>query len=54
LNRELYATLTSKRVLIGAAAVVFVAIAGRCGLSYMFTSGEAHSARERVRRSSMG
>ena len=50
MNRELYATLTSKRVLIGAAAVVFVAIAGRCGLSYMFTSGEAHSARERVRR----
>jgi hypothetical protein len=47
---ELYATLTSKKVLIGVAAVVFLVIAGRCGLSYMFTSGEAHSAQERVRR----
>ena len=47
---ELYATLTSKKVLIGVAAIVFLVIAGRCGLSYMFTSGEAHSAQERVRR----
>ena len=47
---ELYATLTSKKVLIGVAAILLLAIAGRCGLSYMFTSGEAHSAQERVRR----
>jgi hypothetical protein len=47
---ELYATLTSKKVLIGVGAIVFLVIAGRCGLSYMFASGEAHSAQERVRR----
>ena len=50
MRMELYATLTSKKVLIGVAVVVFLAVAGRCGLSYMFTSGEAHSAEERVRR----
>jgi hypothetical protein len=50
MNRELYYALTSKKVLIGAAAVVFLVVAGRCGLGAMFTSGEAHSARERVRR----
>jgi len=50
MRMELYATLTSKKVLIGVAVVVFLAVAGRCGLGYMFTSGEAHSAEERVRR----
>jgi hypothetical protein len=50
MNKELYYALTSKRVLIGVATVVFLVVAGRCGLGYMFTSGEAHSARERVRR----
>ncbi len=50
MKRELYAALTSKRVLIGVATVIFLVVAGRCGLGYMFSSGEAHSARERVRR----
>ena len=50
MRMELYATLTSKKVLIGVAVVIFLAVAGRCGLGYMFTSGEAHSAEERVRR----
>jgi HAMP domain-containing protein len=50
MNRELYYALTSRKGLIGVAAVVFLVVAGRCGLQAMFTSGEAHSARERVRR----
>ncbi len=50
MKREFYAALTSKRALIGVATVVLLVIAGRCGLGYMFTSGEAHSAQERVRR----
>jgi hypothetical protein len=48
--RELHDGLDLKKVLIGVAVVVFLIVAGRCGLSYMFTSGEAHSAEERVRR----
>jgi hypothetical protein len=50
MSRELWDTTTSKKVLIGVAVVVFLVVAGRCGLSYMFTSGEVHSAEERVRR----
>jgi hypothetical protein len=47
---ELYATFTSKKVLIAVGTIVFLIVAGKCGLSYMFTSGEANSAKERVRR----
>jgi hypothetical protein len=47
---ELYATLTSKKVLITVGTIVFLVVGGKCGLSYMFTSGEANSAKERVRR----
>jgi hypothetical protein len=47
---ELYATFTSKKVLITIGAIVFLVVAGKCGLGYMFTSGEANSAKERVRR----
>jgi hypothetical protein len=50
MQREVSEGLTSKKVLIGVAVIVFLIVAGRCGLSYMFTSGEAHSAQERVRR----
>jgi hypothetical protein len=50
MEREPSEGLISKKVLIGLAVVVFLVVAGRCGLSYMFTSGEAHSAQERVRR----
>jgi len=50
MSRELYDTMTSRKVLIGVAVVVFLVVAGRCGLSHMFTAGEAHSAEERVRR----
>ena len=47
---ELYATFTSKKVLITIGVIVFLVVAGKCGLGYMFTSGEANSAKERVRR----
>jgi hypothetical protein len=48
--RELHDGMDLKKILIGVAVVVLLVVAGRCGLSYMFTSGEAHSAEERVRR----
>ena len=47
---ELYATFTSKKVLIAVGTIVFLIVAGKCGLGYTFTSGEANSAKERVRR----
>jgi len=47
---ELFWGIDAKRLLIGGAVVVALVVAGRCGLTYMFTSGEAHSAQERVRR----
>ena len=47
---ELFLRLDAKRVAIGAALVIALLVAGRCGLSSLFTSGEAHSAQERVRR----
>jgi hypothetical protein len=50
MTSELYATFTSKKVLIAVGTIVFLIVAGKCGLSYMFTSGEANSAKERVRR----
>lgn len=39
-----------KKAAIWALVVIGLIIAGRLGLGYMFTSGEANSAKERVRR----
>lgn len=50
MNKELYDVLTSKKVVIGITVAVLLIVGGRCGLSYMFTAGEAHSAQERARR----
>jgi hypothetical protein len=39
-----------KKAAIWAGILILLVIVGRLGLGYMFTSGEANSARERVRR----
>jgi hypothetical protein len=39
-----------KKALIWAGIVIGLLVAGRLGLGYMFTSGEANNAKERVRR----
>lgn len=49
-TRRLYLGLTPARILVGVVVLALLVVVGRWGLSHMFTSGEAHSARERVRR----
>jgi hypothetical protein len=49
-KRTFLGDLDAKRVLTILAIVISLGVVGKCGLGYMFGSGETNSAKERVRR----